>query len=54
MILHSELEGVGARFLETTRTAPLYRMYALENGPIPKPALIRTEKDGVFLRCGTL
>ena len=47
MILHSELEGVGARFLETTRTAPLYRMYALENGPIPKPALIRTEKDGV-------
>lgn len=44
MPLHAELEELGARFLESTKTAPCYRMFALDAGPVPKPALIRTEK----------
>ena len=46
MPLHSELEELGARFLGSAETAPRYRMYALEKGPIPKPALLRTENGG--------
>ena len=46
MPLHSELEELGARFLGSAETAPRYRMYALEKGSVPKPALLRTEKDG--------
>jgi allophanate hydrolase len=40
MALNAELKSFGARFLETTRTAPDYRMFALATQP-PKPGLLR-------------
>ena len=46
MALHSELEALGARFLGSAETAPRYRMFLLENGPLPKPALLRTGREG--------
>ena len=46
MALHSELEALGARFLGSAETAPCYRMFLLENGPLPKPALLRTGGNG--------
>jgi allophanate hydrolase len=41
--LHRELQELGARFVEKTRTAPLYRLYALPGTTPPKPGLVRTE-----------
>lgn len=40
MPLNGELKSFGARFLESTRTAPDYRMFALTTQP-PKPGLLR-------------
>jgi allophanate hydrolase len=40
MPLNGELKSHGARFLESTRTAPDYRMFALATQP-PKPGLLR-------------
>jgi allophanate hydrolase len=40
MPLNGELKALGARFLESTRTAPDYRMFALATQP-PKPGLLR-------------
>ncbi|MHB8663187.1 MAG: allophanate hydrolase [Acidimicrobiales bacterium] len=39
--LHEELVRVGAVFVEQTRTAPEYRLYALANTAPPKPGLVR-------------
>jgi allophanate hydrolase len=48
MPLNSELRSLGARLLETTTTAPDYRLYALAGSTPPKPGLLRTAKgDGV-------
>jgi allophanate hydrolase len=44
--LHHQLTARGARGLGTVRTAPAYRMYALETEP-PKPGLVRVARDGV-------
>jgi allophanate hydrolase len=41
--LHRELQELDAHFVETTRTAPLYRLYALPGATPPKPGLVRTE-----------
>lgn len=41
--LHRELQELGARFVEETRTAPLYRLYALPGTTPPKPGLVRAE-----------
>jgi allophanate hydrolase len=41
--LNWQLTGRGARLLKTCRTAPGYRLYALE-GAIPKPGLIRQDR----------
>lgn len=38
--LASQLEGLGARWGETTHTAPTYRLFALPGGPPFKPALM--------------
>ncbi|WP_445152818.1 allophanate hydrolase [Baekduia sp. Peel2402] len=38
--LHHQLTTLGARFVATVRTAPAYRMYALNTEP-PKPGLVR-------------
>ncbi len=44
--LHHQLEELGASFVESTETAPEYRMYAFETGGIAKPGLIRDEEKG--------
>ena len=42
MALNGELKALGARLLETTSTAPDYRLYALPTTP-PKPGMLRVE-----------
>lgn len=39
--LNPQLLALGARFVRTTTTAPVYRLYALDTTP-PKPGLVRT------------
>ncbi|MGE0799013.1 MAG: allophanate hydrolase [Lautropia sp.] len=41
MPLNGQLLGRGARLVATTRTAPLYRLYALAGTVPPKPGLVR-------------
>jgi allophanate hydrolase len=41
MPLNGELRALGARYLETARTAPDYRLYALPRAHPPKPGLLR-------------
>src|SRR5262249_51240500 len=41
MPLNSELRSHGGRLLETTATAPDYRLYALAGTQPPKPGLLR-------------
>src|SRR5258705_7891313 len=41
MPLNGELRACGARLLETTSTAPAYRMFALSGGGVAKPGLLR-------------
>jgi allophanate hydrolase len=42
MPLHHQLEGRNARFIRATKTAPSYKLYAMQTTP-PKPALIHDE-----------
>ncbi len=42
MALNGELKALGGRLLETTATAPDYRLYALPTTP-PKPGMLRVE-----------
>ncbi|MEM7464023.1 MAG: allophanate hydrolase [Pseudomonadota bacterium] len=44
MALNHELTSRGGRFLDATRTAPRYRLYALAGGPPQRPGLLRIEK----------
>jgi allophanate hydrolase len=44
--LNHQLTGAGARFVRATRTAPLYRFYALPNTSPPKPGLVRVKTGG--------
>ena len=39
--LNYELQDHGGRYLETTRTTNDYRMHLLNEGPLPKPGLVR-------------
>jgi allophanate hydrolase len=41
MALNHELTALGARYLETTTTAPDYRLFALADRKPPKPGLLR-------------
>jgi allophanate hydrolase len=41
--LNGELRGLGGRLLETAKTAPDYRLYALDGTTPPKPGLLRVE-----------
>ncbi len=41
--LNGELTALGARLLEATRTAPDYKLYALNGTVPPKPGLLRVE-----------
>ncbi len=45
MALNGELLALGARLLETSSTAPDYRLYALATTP-PKPGMLRVEAGG--------
>jgi allophanate hydrolase len=42
MALNGELKALGGRLLETARTAPDYKLYALHTTP-PKPGMLRVE-----------
>jgi allophanate hydrolase len=44
MPLNDELRALGGRLLETTTTAPDYRLYALSGTTPPKPGLLRAAK----------
>ncbi|GMG84289.1 allophanate hydrolase [Paralimibaculum aggregatum] len=46
--LNHELTSRGARFLQTARTAPQYRLYALAGGPPARPGLLRIEKGAAI------
>jgi len=46
MPLNGELTSLGGRFLEATRTAPSYRLFALDGKKPPRPGLLRVGKDG--------
>ena len=45
MPLNGELRDAGGRWLENTKTAPHYRLFALSDATPPKPGLLRV-KDG--------
>ena len=44
--LNKQLLDRGARHVATTRTAPVYRFYALPGGPPFRPGLVRVSDDG--------
>jgi allophanate hydrolase len=44
--LNGQLTGRGARLLETCRTAPHYRLYALAGGALPRPGLVAADAAG--------
>jgi len=44
MALNGELKALSGRLVETTMTAPDYRLYALDTSP-PKPGLLRVEAN---------
>ena len=46
MPLHSQLTSRGARLVARTRTAPLYRLYAMREQVPPKPALVHVGSGG--------
>ncbi|PZP54717.1 MAG: allophanate hydrolase [Azospira oryzae] len=47
--LNHQLTDRGARLVQSTRTAPLYRLYALPDGE--RPGLVRVEKNGAAIEC---
>jgi allophanate hydrolase len=46
MPLHHQLAARGARLVRATRTAPLYRLYAMAGTTPPKPALVHVGPGG--------
>ncbi|MEU3424241.1 allophanate hydrolase [Streptomyces gardneri] len=46
--LNGQLLALGGRFVRTTTTAPVYRMYALDTTP-PKPGLVRAREGGAAI-----
>ncbi|MEQ1775413.1 MAG: allophanate hydrolase [Burkholderiales bacterium] len=47
--LNDQLTTRGARLLQSTATAPDYRLYALPGTVPPKPGLVRVARDGVSI-----
>jgi allophanate hydrolase len=45
MPLNRELTDRGAQLVRTTRTAPVYRLFALPGTTPPKPGLVRVDRD---------
>ncbi|MEU6988487.1 allophanate hydrolase [Streptomyces sp. NPDC046324] len=46
--LNGQLLALGGRFVRTTTTAPVYRLYALDTTP-PKPGLVRARAGGAAI-----
>lgn len=49
MPLNAQLQQVGARLIQTTKTASNYRLYALANTSPAKPGLCRVAQDGAAI-----
>jgi len=49
MPLHWQLTSREARFVETTTTAPAYKLYAMANSTPPKPALVHVGDGGAAI-----
>ncbi len=49
MPLHWQLSSRAARLVRRTRTAPLYRLYAMTSQSPPKPALVHVGVDGASI-----
>ncbi len=47
--LNGQLTSRGARLIGTTRSAPLYRFYALPGGPPKRPGMVRVAEDGAAI-----
>ncbi len=47
--LNHQLSERGGFLLESTRTAPQYRLYALPGGPPQRPGLVRVDKNGASI-----
>jgi len=47
--LHGQLVELGARFVLAGRTAPVYRLYALERSVPPKPGMLRDDAHGAAI-----
>jgi allophanate hydrolase len=50
LALNPQLRGLGGRFEQAARTAPVYRLHALPGDP-PRPGLVRVEQGGVSIEC---
>src|ERR1700754_4429949 len=46
--LNRELVELGATFVRQTRTAPVYRLFALATTSPPKPGMLRSENGGAI------
>jgi allophanate hydrolase len=46
LALNGELVALGGRLERATRTAPVYRLYALPGGPPQRPGMLRSEGGG--------
>ena len=49
MPLNGELRSAGARLLESTKTAPHYKLFVLPAAKPPKPGLLRVTGEGVAI-----
>jgi allophanate hydrolase len=49
MPLNGELRSAGGRLLESTTTAPCYRLFALAGAKPPKPGLLRVNGEGAAI-----
>ncbi|NWB89404.1 allophanate hydrolase [Pseudomonas gingeri] len=49
LALNGQLKQRGARLLETTRSSPDYRLYALAGGPLKRPGMVRVAEGGVAI-----
>ncbi|MND94420.1 Allophanate hydrolase [compost metagenome] len=47
LALNWQLQRRGARLLETTRSSPHYKLYALAGGPPQRPGMLRVSEGGV-------
>lgn len=49
LALNGQLTQRGGRLLETTQSAPHYRLYALAGGPVQRPGMVRVPQQGVAI-----